>query len=143
MELRRQRNATYKCEYHLILTTKYRKKIFRVGVFDYFEIKLNEMKGRYPEIDTLEVNHDSDHVHLLVSIPPKMSVGSAVRIIKSNTARGMKKKFEFLKKVYWGTESIWSAGYFVSTVGINETIIRRYIEKQGLEDSGQAKLEIG
>ena len=55
----------------------------------------------------------------------------------------MKKKFEFLKEVYWGTESVWSGGYFVSTVRINEKIIRQYIEKQGQEDAGQAKLALG
>ena len=49
----------------------------------------------------------------------------------------MKKQFEFLKKVYWGTDSLWSAGYFVSTVGINEKIIRAYIQHQGAEDAGQ------
>ena len=50
-------------------------------------------------------------------------------------------KFPFLREIYWGTESIWSGGYFVSTVGVNEDIIRRYIEIQGQEDTGQAKLE--
>ena len=79
---------------------------------------------------------------MLVSIPPKMSVGSAVRIIKSNTARNMKKKFKFLKQVYWGTESIWSGSYFVSTVGLDGEIITKYIEAQGKEDLGQAKLEL-
>src|SRR6266702_2803050 len=47
------------------------------------------------------------------------------------------KKFPHMKKVYWGTQSIWSAGYFVSTVGVNEAIIRKYIQNQGQEDSGQ------
>ena len=45
-----------------------------------------------------------------------------------------------LKKVYWGTDAIWSAGYFVSTVGVNEQIIQRYVQHQGQEDSGQAQL---
>ena len=71
-----------------------------------------------------------------------MSVGSAVRIIKTNTARGLKQKFPFLKETYWGTDGVWSDGYFVSTVGINETIIRNYIIKQGKEDAGQAKLAL-
>ena len=71
-----------------------------------------------------------------------MSVGSAVRIIKSNISVNLKKKFPFLKKVYYGTDGIWSEGYFVSTVGINEQIIKRYIEAQGEEDAGQAKLEL-
>jgi len=63
-----------------------------------------------------------------------------VNTIKSNTSSAIKKKFDFLKKVYWGTDGIWSDGYFVSTVGINEQIIRKYIERQGQEDSGQARL---
>ncbi len=71
-----------------------------------------------------------------------MSVGNAVRIIKANTARSIRQKFPILRKVYWGSEGIWSDGYFVSTIGINESIIRRYIEEQGKEDAGQAKLEL-
>ena len=70
-----------------------------------------------------------------------MSVGSAVRVIKSNISVKLKEKFPFLKKVYWGTDGIWSDGYFVSTVGINERVIKRYIESQSEEDSGQVKLE--
>jgi len=70
-------------------------------------------------------------------------VGNAVRIIKTNIVKGLKQKFPFLKEVYWGTDGIWSDGYFVSTVGINEAIIRKYIENQAKEDSGQAMLESG
>ena len=54
----------------------------------------------------------------------------------------MKAEFPFLKQVYWGTTSIWSEGYFVSTVGINESIIRRYIENQGKNDEGQNNLQL-
>ena len=72
----------------------------------------------------------------------KMSVGSVVRIIKSNTARDLKKQYPFLKKCYFGTQSVWSDGYFVSTVGVNEAVIQRYIEYQGREDLGQAWLDL-
>lgn len=132
----------YFCEYHLVFPTKYRNKIFNNGVFAYLEETLKGIKKYYPEIDIMEVNHDIDHIHILVSIPPKQSVGEVVRIIKANTARQLKKKFEHLKQIYWGTNAIWSEGYFVSTVGINEEIIRKYIQKQGEEDFGQAKLEL-
>jgi len=104
--------------------------------------RLKELNKNYPELEILKINHDEDHIHILISIPPKMSVGRVVRIIKSNTARRLKEKFEFLKEVYWGTESIWSGGYFVSTVGLDEQTIRHYIEMQGKEDAGQAKLEL-
>jgi putative transposase len=124
------------------LASKFRRRIFNDGIIAYIKETLKALAEYHPEVEVLEMNHDEDHIHLLLSIPPKMSVGSVVRIIKSNTAKDMKKKFAFLKKVYWGTGSIWSGGYFVSTVGINEQIIRRYIELQGQEDAGQAKLEI-
>ena len=74
---------------------------------------------------------------MLISIPPTMSVGSVIRLIKCNTARKIKEQFPFLKEVYWGSDGIWSAGYFVSTVGMNKEEIERYIENQGKEDSGQ------
>ena len=85
----------------------------------------------------IEQNHDKDHVHMMIIIPPKYSVGKIVGIIKANTSRSMKQKFEFLKKCYYGTDGIWSDGYLVSTIGLNEEIIRKYIEKQGQEDLGQ------
>ena len=104
------------------------------------QARLKEVREHYPMVDILEINHDVDHVHILLVIPPKMSVGQVVRILKSNTSRDLKKKFPFLKEVYWGTDGIWSDGYFVSTVGVNEHIIKKYIENQGKEDSGQAQL---
>lgn len=140
--LRRQSNAVYFCEYHLVFPTKYRYKIFNEGVFAYLEDILKRIKEYYPEIDILEVNHDIDHIHMLVSIPPKLSVGEVVRIIKANTSRALRTKFDYLKKLYWGKNAIWSEGYFVSTVGINEATIKNYIKQQGSEDLGQAKLEL-
>jgi len=142
VKLRKQSNAVYFCEYHLVFPTKYRRKIFNEGVFAYLKDILKRIKEYYPEIDVLEINHDEDHMHCLVSNPPKLSVGSVVRIIKANTARALKKKFDYLSKVYWGTDGIWSEGYFVSTVGANEEQIRKYIQQQGEENFGQAKLEI-
>ena len=54
----------------------------------------------------------------------------------------MKQKFGFLEKVYWGTESVWSTGYFVSTVGVGEAVIQNYVAMQGKEDAGQAELDL-
>lgn len=125
-----------------MVVTKYRQKIFNEGIFAYFDIKLAEITSHYPLIKFVEVNHDRDHLHLLMSAPPTMSVGKAVGLVKQNTSRELKRKFPFLKEVYWGTDAIWSEGYFVATVGINEAIIQKYIEEQGKKDAGQAKLEL-
>jgi putative transposase len=143
LKYRKQNHCLYYCEYHLVFATKYRRKIFNDGIFAYMKERLKQVKDHYPELDILEINHDVDHIHLLTVIPPKMSVAQAVRILKSNTSRDLKKKFSFLKEVYWGTDGIWSDGYFASTVGINEEIIKKYIERQGKEDSGQAQLVLG
>jgi len=128
----------------LIFTSKYRRKIFVPGIAEYLKEIIQRVRDYYPYLVILKINSDKDHVHILISIPPKVAVSRAINIIKSNTSTAMKKKFpEFFKKVYWGTDGIWSDGYFVSTVGVNESIIKKYIELQGKEDSGQAKLVIG
>ena len=142
MDYKRQNNCVYLCEYHLVLATKYRRKIINEGMSEFLRNRLREVSDHYPAIEILEYNSDQDHIHILLSILSKMSVGEVVRIIKANTARKLKIEFPFLKKVYWGTDSIWSGSYFVSTVGISEKVIRRYIELQGQEDLGQAKLEL-
>jgi putative transposase len=142
MDLTQLSHCVYHCEYHLVLTTKYRKKIFNEGIFAYFDIKLAEITEHYPLIQFKQVNHDKDHLHLLISIPPTMSIGKAVAIIKQNTAVKLKQKFPVLKQIYWGTEAVWSESYFVSTVGINEAIIQRYIQNQGRKDAGQTKFVI-
>ena len=138
--LRKQNHCAYECIYHIVLCTKYRREIFNDGVFAYMEATLKELHAHYPELDITEINHDKDHIHIMMWIPPKYAVSKVVNILKSNTARHLKQKFPFLKEVYWGTESIWSDGYFVSTVGYNEELVRKYIEKQGEEDAGRAQL---
>lgn len=74
-------------------------------------------------------------------VPPKYAVSKVVETIKKNTGRSLREKFRFLDKVYRDDKGIWGKGYLVSTVGINEEIIRKYIELQGKEDAGQAQLE--
>jgi len=135
-------HCVYTCDYHVVIVTKYRKAVFNEGIFAYFKVKLAEVNEHYPLIKIKEVNHDKDHIHLLVSIPPTMSVGKAIGLIKQNTARSLKQKFSFLKEVYWGTESVWSEGYFVSTVGISDKIIQKYIDEQGKKDTGQTLFEL-
>ena len=125
----------------MVISTKYRRKILRAGFGEYLTKLIIGIGKQNLDIEIVEVNTDIDHVHILLSILPKLSVSDVVRMIKAKTGVVMRKRFPFLDKVYWGTDGIWSIGYFVSTAGINEEVIRKYIKKQGEEDSGQAKLE--
>ena len=143
MKLRRSSHAVYKTEYHIVWVTKYRNKILNKGVSEYLKIKLREIRKYHPDVIIQEIGIDKDHIHIYIVIPPKYAISKIVQKMKSSTSRGLKEKFDFLKKVYWGTNSVWSVGYFVSTVGINEDVIRSYVKMQGEEDSGQAQLELG
>ena len=127
MDYIRLSHYVYQCDYHLVLVTKYRRNVFNEGIFAYFKVRLAEITKYYPTIKIKNINHDKDHLHLLISIPPTMAVGKAVGIIKQNMALNLKQKFPIIKSIYWGTDAIWSEGYFVSTVGINEKTIQKYI----------------
>ena len=127
--------------YHIVWIPRYRYKVLVKGVDEYLGVKLEEVRKRYPEIEYAERNIQPDHVHVVVSFPPKFSIAQVVQIIKQNTGKALKEKFEFLRKRYYGRGGIWSAGYFVSTVGLDEETIRRYVRYQEQEDLGQAKLE--
>ena len=141
MDCKKQGHCVYYTRYHLVIATKYRRKILKPGFGEYLQKLVIGIGKQMPEIEIVEVNTDKDHIHILLSIPPKMSISDVVKSIKAKTGLYMRRKFPFLDKVYWDKGGIWSRGYFVSTVGISESTIRKYIEMQGKEDSGQALLE--
>ena len=101
MPLIKLSHCVYQCDYHIILVTKYWKKIFNKGIFSYFDIKLKEITSHYSLINFKKVNHDRDHVHFSISIPPTMRIGKVVGIIKQNTAKEWK-KIPFYKRIILG-----------------------------------------
>jgi putative transposase len=140
MKFKVQAHVTYKCRYHIIWIPKYRRKTLVAGVDKYFEKVMDTViSERYPDVVVLERSIQADHLHLLLEIPPKYSVSTIVGNIKSNTARMMRKKFEYLAR----SSEMWSVGYFVSTVGTNETMIKDYIQNQEEQDTGRAELVLG
>lgn len=132
----------YRCMYHIVWIPRYRYKVLVEGVDEYLMLKMEEIRKLYPEIEYVERNIRPDHVHVVVSFPPKYSIAKVIQVIKSNTGRALWEKFDFLKRRYYGRGGIWSAGYFVSTVGLDEKTIRRYVRYQEKEDLGQAKLAL-
>ncbi len=133
--------AIPKTQYHIVFVTKYRRKILTKGVASYLKTIFQEIRKFRPDVEFIEIGIDQDHVHLNVIIPPKYAVSDVVREMKANSSRRLRAKFGFLEKVYWGTRSVWSKGFFVSTVGVDEETIRNYVKWQGEEDNGQAELE--
>jgi putative transposase len=128
--------------YHIVWIPRYRYEVLVNGVDEYLLTKMEEVRKRYPEVEYIERNIRPDHVHVVVSFPPKYSISKVVQVIKSNTGRALWEKFAFLKERYYGRGGIWSAGYFVSTVGLDEETIRQYVRYQEKEDLGQAELAL-
>jgi len=83
-----------------------------------------------------------DHIHTVMIIPPKYKVSEVISRIKAQTASKLRKKFSWLSKVYWKENIVWSPGYFVSTIGLDEKSILEYVRWQKTQDLGQAKLEL-
>ena len=94
-----------------------------------------------PGCEIIEFHILADHIHSVMIIPPRYAVAEVVKQIKGVTAKELRKKFDWLKKVYWKEGVVWSPGYFVSTVGIDEKVIIAYIQWQQRQDLGQAQLE--
>jgi len=88
------------------------------------------------------IGFDQDHVHMVMVIPPKYSIASVMGQLKSQSASLVRRKFVWLQNVYWKENIVWSPGYFVSSVGIDEATIKRYVETQGQQDSGQLRLKL-
>ena len=95
-----------------------------------------------PGCEIIKYNIQPDHIHMVMIIPPKYAVSAVIGKKKGMTSSELRKKFDWLKNRYWKENIVWSPGYFVSTVGIEEEKILKYIEYQGRQDSGQAKLEL-
>lgn len=119
--------------YHYVCPAKYRQVIFGSEVDDILIQTCEEISKRY-DINVLELGTDGDHVHFLIQSVPMLAPQEAIRTIKSITAKEIYRLYPQIKRKMWGGR-IWSAGYFVATVGEhgNEQQIGRYVRNQGKE----------
>lgn len=133
-------HSKWLCKYHIIFTPKYRRKIiynkYRESIRDIIK-SLCSYKG----IEILEGHLMPDHVHLLLSIPPKYGVSSIMGYLKGKSSLMIFERHANLKYQF-GNRHFWSIGYYVSTVGLNEATIRKYIQDQEKEDILQDKLSV-
>jgi len=128
VEYRRGSHTLYDIQYHFVWVTKYRYQVLRGPVAERArDLILQSCMSR--EIKIVKGHVSKDHVHLLVSCPPKLSPSSIMQYLKGRSSRLLQSEFPHLKKRYWG-QHIWARGYFCATVGtVTEEQIRAYIEK--------------
>ena len=142
METRVSNHSVYRTEYHIVWIPKSRRRILNPGVAEYLSKLFPKLLRQMPGCEIVEQNIQVDHIHTVMIIPPKYAVSEVVGKLKCQTESQLRKKFAWLSKVYWAENIVWSPGYFVSTVGVDEERIIQYVKWQQRQDSGQAKLEL-
>ena len=143
MSFRKSSHSVFECQYHVVWTTKYRK---RVMTLEHERETCEQILRRAAQeygmwIEAIEV--DEDHVHLYLEIPPQKSVGRSIGILKSVSARMMFKRFSYFRSKLWAGE-LWGASYFVRTVGegVTAAMVRRYINEHAEKDLEPAQTEL-
>jgi len=126
-------HSLYECKYHIVFCPKYRYKILDAEVAQYITQKLYALCRQKAGVEILELNVQPDHVHIVLSIPPKYAVSQVIGFLKGKTALGAFDRFPQLRKRYWG-QHLWSRGYCVSSIGLDEERIRKYVQWQNKRD---------
>jgi putative transposase len=134
-------HTKWDCKYHVVFIPKKRKK----AIFGALRKHLGEIFRELAlqrECKVVEGHLMVDHVHMCLSIPPKLSVSSAVGYIKGKSAISIARHFGGRQRNFTG-EVFWARGYFVSTVGLDEEMVRTYIRNQELEDERYDQMKLG
>ena len=133
-------HTKWMCKYHIVFTPKYRRKI----IYNQYKQSTGQILRQlcsYKSIEILEGHLMPDHVHMLVSIPPKISVSQFMGYLKGKSVLMIFDKHANLKYKF-GNRRFWSEGYYVSTVGLNKATIRKYIQGQEKHDVAMDKLSV-
>ena len=133
-------HTKWMCKYHVVFTPKYRRKV----IYNQYREDLGEILRRlcrYRGVEIIEGHLMIDHVHMLVMIPPKESISSFMGYLKGKSAMMMFDRHANLKYQY-GNRHFWAEGYYVSTVGLNDQTVAKYIREQEAYDIAMDKLSV-
>ena len=128
-QFKRLSHSLYECKYHIVFCPKYRYRIMKEAIGEYVRQQVYQLCKQKEEIEVLEMNVQPDHVHLVVSLPPKYAVAEFMGYLKGKLAIRMFQQYESLGRRYWGRH-LWARGYCVSTIGLDEEKIRKYVQWQ-------------
>jgi putative transposase len=132
-------HVRWDCKYHVVIVPKYRKKV----IYGKLKRKIGPLLRRLCQqrgIELLEGHAMSDHVHMCLSVPPKFSISQTIGYLKGKSAVLIHR--QLLNERRMTGSSFWAIGYCVSTVGLDEAAVRRYIREQDILESGQGELDL-
>ncbi|MEM9895832.1 MAG: IS200/IS605 family transposase [Bacteroidota bacterium] len=130
---RKGSHTLYDLKYHLVWITKYRKKVLVGAVAERVRELIREI-CKVNEVEIIKGHVSQDHIHLFVSVPPKLSLSKLMQYLKGKTSHKLLFEFKHLQRQFWG-KHIWARGYFaVSSGNVTDEVIMKYIENQDIED---------
>ena len=133
---RRLSHSVYECKYHVVFCPKYRYRIFQDDVAEYARQQIYGLCRQKDKVEVLELTIKVDHIHLVMSIPPKYAVSSLMGFLKGKLSTRLFQRYERFGRRYWGRH-LWARGYCVSTVGLDEEQIRKYVRWQEKKEKDQ------
>ena len=133
-------HTKYNCKYHIVFAPKYRRQVIYGKIKRDIGVMLRKL-CQYKGIEIIEAEACSDHIHMLLSIPPKYSVAQVMGYLKGKSSLMIFEKYANLKYKY-GQRSFWCRGYYVDTVGKNKKVIQEYIRNQMQEDYNYEQLTL-
>ncbi len=133
-------HTIYECKYHVVFCPKYRYRILKDDIAESVRQQIYRLCQQKDKVEVLELNVQLDPVHLVLSLPPKYAVSDFMGYLK--VAMRLFQRYERLGKRYWGRH-LWSRGYCVSTVGLNEDQIRKYVRWQERKEREQEQHQLG
>ncbi len=139
---RKLSHSIYECKYHVVFCPKYRFRIFQGDIASYTRQQIEVLCRQKDLVEVLEINVQQDHIHVVMLIPPKYAVSSVMGFLKGKLALRLFGRYERLGKRYWGRH-LWSRGYCVSTVGLDEEQIRAYVKWQERKEKQIEQQQLG
>ncbi len=140
MDYQKLNHTTWKCKYHVVFIPKRRKQV----IFGQLRHRLRDIfheLARQKQSQIVEGHLLRDHVHMCISIPPKYAVSGVIGYLKGKSAIAIARQFEGRRRNFTGS-SFWARGYYVSTVGLDEEVVREYIRNQEEEDERLEQLNL-
>ncbi len=134
-------HCKWECKYHVVLIPKYRKKVLYDNIRKRVGQILRQLAAQKAGVEILEGHLMPDHVHMLLSVPPKYALASVVGYLKGKSAIWIFREFEGKRRNFGGMH-FWARGYFVSTVGRDEQTVRAYIKHQEDADKRLDQLQL-
>lgn len=134
-------HVLWHCQYHIVWCPKYRYRVLTGPIGETAHNDIQAFSGRIG-CEVVELNVQFDHVHLIIKVPPKVSISTLMGTLKGRSAQNLFRRFPHLRrKPYWGNH-FWASGYCVDTVGLDAEMIRKYVKHQEKQERREEQLRL-